>query len=83
MLLFQLPWLPEALARRRNFALADRMLGEVANADAFSREDIALYKRAIAQPSALAAALNYYRAMRDKSSRGMLFPPPSIDAPRC
>ena len=83
MLLFQLPWLPEALARRRNFALADRMLGEVANADAFSREDIALYKRAIAQPSALAAALNYYRAMRDKPSRGMLFPPPSIDAPRC
>ena len=83
MLLFQLPWLPEALARRRNFALADRMLGEVANADAFSVEDMELYKRATAQPSALAAALNYYRAMRDKPSRGMLFPPPSTDAPRC
>jgi pimeloyl-ACP methyl ester carboxylesterase len=81
MLLFQLPWLPEALARRGNFALAERMLGEVANPDAFSAEDVVLYKRAIAQPGGLTAALNYYRAMRDKPSRRMLFSPPSIDVP--
>ena len=57
------------------------MLGEVANPDAFSAEDVALYKRAIAQPGALTAALNYYRAMRDQHSRRMLFSPPLIDAP--
>jgi pimeloyl-ACP methyl ester carboxylesterase len=64
MLFFQVPWLPEWLLRAGNYALLERTLRrEPANRLAFPAEDVALYKRALDQPGALTAALNYYRAL--------------------
>jgi epoxide hydrolase 4 len=60
---FQLPWLPEAGIRFRNYRLIDRVLrNEPRRPGAFNEEDIAAYKVALAQPGALNAGINYYRA---------------------
>ncbi|MGH2599418.1 MAG: alpha/beta fold hydrolase, partial [Dehalococcoidia bacterium] len=60
---FQIPWLPEAAVRARGYAMLDRTLRtDPARPDAFSDDDIRRYKRALAQPGALTAAINYYRA---------------------
>ena len=62
-LFFQLPCLPEWLLQADDFALLERMLRrQPVHPGAFRREDIRLYKRALARPGALTAALNYYRA---------------------
>jgi pimeloyl-ACP methyl ester carboxylesterase len=61
--LFQLPWLPERLIAARDFALLARTLRRAPhNPNAFTDDDLALYKTAFRQPGALTAALNYYRA---------------------
>ncbi len=61
---FQLPWLPEWWLRRRNFAALDPMwTGDPVRPGTFTREDIAAYKEALAQPGAVTATINYYRAM--------------------
>lgn len=63
ILFFQLPWLPEWLWQRGDQALIERVFRqEPVRPDAFTAEDIAHYKRAFAQPGALTAAINYYRA---------------------
>ncbi|CAN5620216.1 alpha/beta hydrolase [soil metagenome] len=60
---FQIPHLPEALFRAGDYALLERVLrGESVRADAFTDEDIRRYKEAVAQPGALTASINYYRA---------------------
>ena len=60
---FQLPWLPEAAIRFGGYRVLDRgMRRETTRPGAFSDEDIAAYKNALAQPGALTAAINYYRA---------------------
>ncbi|MBW3622041.1 MAG: alpha/beta fold hydrolase [Armatimonadetes bacterium] len=60
---FQLPWLPEATIRARDFALLRATLRhDPANPDAFSEEDVERYVEAMAQPGALTAAIHYYRA---------------------
>lgn len=60
---FQLPWLAEWIIKRRDFWLLDRVFRrQPTNPDAFRDEDIARYKEALNKPSALTAALNYYRA---------------------
>jgi pimeloyl-ACP methyl ester carboxylesterase len=62
--LFQIPWLPERKIRAGNFAILERMLRrDPVTPGAFSDEDIAHYKEALARPGALTAAINYYRAM--------------------
>jgi len=64
MLFFQLPWLPEYLFRRRDFASLERVLRkDPARPDAFTEEDIRQYKLAFARPGALTGAINYYRAL--------------------
>ncbi|MBL8795527.1 MAG: alpha/beta fold hydrolase, partial [Planctomycetia bacterium] len=63
MFVFQLPWLPEWAIARRNFASFDRLFrADPARRDAYTGEDIQLLKAAMAQPGALTAAINYYRA---------------------
>jgi pimeloyl-ACP methyl ester carboxylesterase len=63
VLFFQLPVLPELLIRAGNYALLERGLRrEPVNPDAFTADDLRLYKEAVSQPGALTAALNYYRA---------------------
>ncbi|HEX8904053.1 MAG TPA: alpha/beta hydrolase [Longimicrobiaceae bacterium] len=59
---FQLPWLPEAALRARNFAALERLFRGTLTPGAFTGQDIARYKEALRRPGALTAALNYYRA---------------------
>lgn len=60
---FQLPLLPELLLRAGDFALLRRMLRQQpVIPEAFTDVDVRLYKRALAMPGALTAALHWYRA---------------------
>ena len=60
---FQLPWAPEAALRRRGFArLLRAFRDDPVHPEAFTDADIAEYRRALAQPGALTAALNCYGA---------------------
>jgi epoxide hydrolase 4 len=60
---FQLPWLPEAAFRARDFEFPRRMLREdTVNPDAFTPADVERFVEAWAQPGALTASINYYRA---------------------
>jgi epoxide hydrolase 4 len=63
ILAFQLPWLPERLLAARDFRALRRALGRQPNRPgAFTAQDIDRYVAAAAQPCALRAAINYYRA---------------------
>lgn len=60
---FQLPLLPESLMRAGDFALLRRMLTrQPVRPGAFGADDLARYRQALAQPGALTAAINWYRA---------------------
>ena len=61
--LFQLPWLPEALLRWGDWALARRFFSQgPARTDECPDAAIEQYLGAIARPGVLTAAINYYRA---------------------
>jgi pimeloyl-ACP methyl ester carboxylesterase len=63
ILAFQLPWLPERLIAARDFQALRRALGrQPTRPGAFTAQDIDHYVAAAAQPGALRAAINYYRA---------------------
>ncbi len=63
MLFFQIPALPEAMFRARNFALLDRALMEgTVRKDAITAEDMRYFRAAFANPYSITAAINYYRA---------------------
>lgn len=62
ILFFQIPGLPEALLRANRFAGMRRMLLASSRPGTFSREDLRRYREAWAQPGALTAMLNWYRA---------------------
>jgi pimeloyl-ACP methyl ester carboxylesterase len=63
MLFFQLPRLPEWVISRNNFAgLVDAFKKTTASPGVFTDEEIMVYVKAMSQPGALTAALNYYRA---------------------
>src|SRR4029453_6484665 len=63
ILAFQLPWLPERLLAARDFRALRRALGrQPTRPGAFTAQDIDRYVAAAAQPGALRAAINYYRA---------------------
>ena len=65
MLLFQLPILPEHLLSRNSFEGLRRALAGSAHVPgSFGAQDLDRFVEAMARPGALAAALNYYRAMR-------------------
>jgi pimeloyl-ACP methyl ester carboxylesterase len=81
ILFFQLPLLPEWLVQAGDFALMERMFRrEPVHPGAYSDEDIRRYRRALAQPGAVTAALNYYRAVR-RHGRAMLADVRPITAP--
>ena len=62
-LFFQFPWLPEAAIRFGRFRmLRDLFRRGPARPGAFSEQDIDRYVAAFAEPGALTAAINYYRA---------------------
>jgi pimeloyl-ACP methyl ester carboxylesterase len=63
MLFFQLPCLPEWLMSAKDYAFVERIFKKtVARPGAFTDTDIAVYKKALNEPGALTAAINYYRA---------------------
>jgi pimeloyl-ACP methyl ester carboxylesterase len=59
MYFFQLPWLPEFLLSRRSGAVAMRTLQSLGQTPAAAERDT----RAMLEPGALTAGLNWYRAM--------------------
>ena len=69
VLFFQLPAAPEALIRMNRFALGRRALLGSARPGTFAADDLDRYAEAWEQPGALAAMLNWYRAL-------LRFPPP-------
>jgi pimeloyl-ACP methyl ester carboxylesterase len=76
MFLHQLPWLPELLLRANDYAFLERGLRDWAvHKEHFAPADMAVYRANIAQPGALTAMINYYRAMpwsmRMLSQRGV------------
>lgn len=63
MFFFQIPWVPEyALTAQDHWAIGRIFRATASREDAFRDEDVERYKRAAAQPGALTAAINYYRA---------------------
>jgi pimeloyl-ACP methyl ester carboxylesterase len=63
MFFFQLPVLPEWAISHDNFALLEQTFRtDPARPNAFSKDDVRLYKHALAQPGALTATINWYRA---------------------
>lgn len=59
---FQLPWLPEQSLSRDNFTNMIRALKGSSRRGTFTDDDMAAYRQAWAQPGALTAMLNWYRA---------------------
>ena len=61
---FQLPWLPEWMLGRDNArAVGEALRGSSSNPDAFTDDVVDVYARNAAQPGALTAMVNYYRAL--------------------
>lgn len=67
---FQLPLLPERLLARDNFALMRKALQASSRPGTFTAADLEEYTRAWAQPGALTAMLNWYRAAVRAGLRG-------------
>jgi pimeloyl-ACP methyl ester carboxylesterase len=62
LLFFQLPWLPERILQRRDWALLVRVLRNTSPSGVFSDRDLEQYKKSWAKKDALTAMLNWYRA---------------------
>lgn len=63
---FQLPWLPEKLARLRNWHITARTLKNSSRPGTFTQNDLDAYRRAWSQPKACRSMLNWYRAILQK-----------------
>ena len=63
MFFFQLPWLPERLLSLGGFRFIDFLRDGAANPENFPDEALEVFRAAAAQPGALTAMLNYYRAL--------------------
>ncbi|WP_459987552.1 alpha/beta fold hydrolase [Natrinema sp. JCM 9743] len=59
---FQLPWLPERVARYDDYRVLERTLRETAAPGTFREDELARYRRAWDREGALTAMLNWYRA---------------------
>ncbi len=84
ILFFQLPWLPEWSLARRNFAGFMKAFSAAAGKpERLDRDDLRQFREAAAQPGALTAMINYYRALirgrgaRRLAARGF----PTIETP--
>ncbi len=71
---FQLPWLPECMLRRRDWALLVRVLRNTSPPGVFSDPDLEQYKESWARQGALTAMLNWYRAALLRPSKLALDP---------
>jgi epoxide hydrolase 4 len=71
---FQLPWLPEFILRRRDWALLVHVLRNTSTPEVFSDPDLEQYKKSWAKKGALTAMLNWYRAALFHPSKFALDP---------
>ena len=80
---FQIPWLPEfMLGRRQARGVADAIRRSCTLKERFPEEVLEVYRRNAAQPGALTAMINYYRALlRGRSAREPAGGYPVIDTP--
>ncbi|HEX8328794.1 MAG TPA: alpha/beta fold hydrolase [Hymenobacter sp.] len=69
MLFFQLPWLPEGLARLRGWWAARQAMLRTSAKGVFSPEDLDDYSIGWAQPRAMRSMINWYRAAARYASR--------------
>jgi len=69
---FQLPWLPEAMLRRRNWRPLMEALRRTSRPGTFTEADLESYRRAWSEPGAIIAMINWYRAAMRNPPR----PPP-------
>jgi pimeloyl-ACP methyl ester carboxylesterase len=76
---FQLPWLPESMIRAFNWRNMERTLRATSLPGAFTDEDLPHYRRAWAQPGAMTAMLNWYRAAARRPDRE--WPSPRVRPP--
>ena len=60
---FQIPWLPEALARARNWRLAANSLKNSSRPGTFAEEELDKYREAWSRKDAYRSMLNWYRAI--------------------
>ena len=74
VLFFQLPWLPECILRRRDWAVLVGALRDTSPPWIFSHHDIEQYKMSWARNGALTAMLNWYRAALSRPSKLALDP---------
>jgi pimeloyl-ACP methyl ester carboxylesterase len=74
ILFFQLPWLPEYILRRRDWALLVGTLRNTSPPGVFSDSDLEQYKKSWAKTGALTAMLNWYRAALLRPSKFALDP---------
>ena len=79
---FQLPWVPERFLARNDYAaIAAAFRGMAVDKSRFPREVLEEYKRSAAQPGALTAMLNYYRALLRGMPRAAKLRMPTIRVP--
>lgn len=69
MLFFQLPRLPEALARAGNWRALAETMRRTSRPGTFGAAELARYRAAWSQPGAIGAMLNWYRAMARRPPR--------------
>jgi epoxide hydrolase 4 len=74
ILLFQIPWLPEAGFSARDFRVGKNSLVRTSRPGTFSDRDLECYRDAWAQPGALTAMINWYRAFFRANWRGKMKP---------
>jgi pimeloyl-ACP methyl ester carboxylesterase len=63
MFFFQLPWLPERVASRKGYALLLQPYERLPSRARFTPAELGAYQQAFAQPGAMQAMINYYRAL--------------------
>jgi len=62
VIFFQVPWLPELILSMNGWQMFARSFQSTSKNGSFTEDDIAKYKEAWSQPSALASMINWYRA---------------------
>jgi len=66
MFFFQIPWLPEVLARLKQWNMPILILKKSSRPGTFNDSDFEQYRQAWSQPKAYRSMLNWYRAMIQK-----------------
>lgn len=62
IIFFQIPWLPEFLARQGNWKFLTKLLRNSSRHDTFTHSDLDKYREAWSQPNAFRSMLNWYRS---------------------